>query len=125
MDRLLSVGEGRTLKRMQKIAQQVNDIEDDFVAMDDEELRSQTADFRQRLDNGEDLDRLLPEAFATVREASNRVLGKRPFDVQVVGGIALHEANIAEMKTGEGKTIVALMPSYLNALGGEGVHVVT
>ncbi len=125
MDRLLNVGEGRTLKRMQKVAQQVNDIEDDFVAMTDDELRSQTADFRQRLDNGESLDRLLPEAFATVREASNRVLGKRPFDVQIVGGIALHEANIAEMKTGEGKTIVALAPSYLNALSGEGVHVVT
>ncbi len=125
MDRLLSVGEGRTLKRMQKLAQQINHIEDDFVAMEDEELRAQTADFKQRLDNGENLDQLLPEAFATVREASSRVLGKRPFDVQLVGGIALHEANIAEMKTGEGKTIVALMPSYLNALSGEGVHVVT
>ncbi|WIY84186.1 preprotein translocase subunit SecA [Propionimicrobium sp. PCR01-08-3] len=125
MDRLLSVGEGRTLKRMQKIAQQINSIEDDYVEMDDDELRAQTTDFKQRLENGEDLDKLLPEAFATVREASNRVLGKRPFDVQLVGGIALHEANIAEMKTGEGKTIVALMPSYLNALSGEGVHVVT
>ncbi len=125
MDRLLSVGEGRTLKRLQKVAEQVNSIEDDYRAMDDAELRGQTTDFRQRLDNGESLDHLLPEAFATIREASRRVLGKRPFDVQLVGGAALHEANIAEMKTGEGKTIVALMPSYLNALEGKGVHVVT
>ena len=125
MERLLSVGEGRTLKRMQKIAGQINSIEDDYLAMDDDELRGQTADFKQRIENGESLDALLPEAFATVREASRRVLGKRPFDVQLVGGIALHECNIAEMKTGEGKTIAALAPSYLNALAGEGVHVVT
>ena len=125
MDRLLHAGEGRTLKRLARIADQVNSIEEDYLAMDDEELRGQTADFRQRLDNGESLDSLLPEAFATVREATNRVLGKRPFDVQVMGGAALHQANIAEMKTGEGKTIVALAPSYLNALEGKGVHVVT
>ncbi|MFT8394685.1 MAG: preprotein translocase subunit SecA [Propionibacterium sp.] len=125
MDRMLHAGEGRTLKHLAQIADQVNSIEDDYVAMDDDELRSQTGDFRQRLDNGESLDSLLPEAFATVREATNRVLGKRPFDVQIMGGAALHQANIAEMKTGEGKTIVALAPSYLNALGGEGVHVVT
>ncbi|EPH00363.1 preprotein translocase, SecA subunit [Propionibacterium sp. oral taxon 192 str. F0372] len=125
MDRLLSIGEGRTLKRLQKIAGQINLIEDDYLAMGDDELRGQTADFKQRLDNGESLDELLPEAFATMREASRRVLGKRPFDVQMVGGAALHECNIAEMKTGEGKTIVALAPSYLNALSGEGVHVVT
>ncbi|MGI5950842.1 MAG: preprotein translocase subunit SecA [Brooklawnia sp.] len=125
MDRLLNLGEGRTLKRLEKIAQQVNSIEDDFTAMDDDELRAQTDDFRQRLENGESLDSILPEAFATVREASVRVLGKRPFDVQIMGGTALHECNIAEMKTGEGKTIVALMPSYLNALSGKGVHVIT
>ncbi len=125
MDRLLNMGEGRTLKRLAKIATQVNGIEADYIEMSDEELRGQTADFRQRLDNGEDLDRLLPEAFATVREASKRVLDKRPFDVQIMGGVALHECNIAEMKTGEGKTIVALAPSYLNALSGKGVHVVT
>ena len=125
MDRLLHAGEGRTLKRLARIVDQVNSIEEDYLAMDDEELRGQTADFRQRLDNGESLDSLLPEAFATVREATNRVLGKRPFDVQVMGGAALHQANIAEMKTGEGKTIVALAPSYLNALEGKGVHVVT
>lgn len=93
--------------------------------MTDEELRGQTADFRERLDNGASLDDLLPEAFATVREATKRVLGKRPFDVQIMGGAALHEGNVAEMKTGEGKTIVALAPSYLNALDGKGVHVVT
>ena len=125
MDRLLHAGEGRTLKRLARIADQVNSIEEDYLAMGDEELRGQTADFRQRLDNGESLDSLLPEAFATVREATNRVLGKRPFDVQVMGGAALHQASIAEMKTGEGKTIVALAPSYLNALEGKGVHVVT
>ena len=125
MDRLLNAGEGRILKRMQRMADQINSIEDDYLAMSDGELRGQTADFRQRFDNGESLDRLLPEAFATIREASRRVLGKRPFDVQLVGGIALHEANIAEMKTGEGKTIVALMPAYLNALEGKGVHIVT
>ena len=125
MDRLLHAGEGRTLKRLAQITEQVNSIEDDYVAMDDGELRGQTADFRRRLDNGESLDSLLPEAFATVREATNRVLGKRPFDVQIMGGAALHRGNIAEMKTGEGKTIVALAPSYLNALEGKGVHVVT
>ena len=92
MDRLLHAGEGRTLKRLARIADQVNSIEEDYLAMDDEELRGQTADFRQRLDNGESLDSLLPEAFATVREATNRVLGKRPFDVQVMGGAALHQA---------------------------------
>ena len=125
MDRLLSVGEGRTLKRLQKIAQQISSIEDDYLEMSDEELRGQTEEFRERLEAGETLDQLLPEAFATVREATRRVLGKRPYDVQMMGGAALHEANIAEMKTGEGKTIVALMPSYLNALEGKGVHVVT
>ena len=95
------------------------------VAMDDDELAGQTADFRQRLDNGESLDRLLPEAFATVREASKRVLGKRHFDVQIMGGAALHQCNIAEMKTGEGKTLVGLLPAYLEGLLGEGVHIVT
>jgi len=125
MDRLLSVGEGRTLKKLERISAQVNSIEDDFVAMSDDELRAQTGDFRQRHENGESLDSLLPEAFATVREATSRILSKRPYDVQVMGGAALHQCNIAEMKTGEGKTIVALMPSYLNAISGLGVHVVT
>lgn len=125
LDKILHIGEGRILKNLEKIADQVNSIEPDYAAMSDDELKGQTADFKQRLDNGESLDFLLPEAFATVREATNRVLGKRPFDVQIMGGAALHMCNIAEMKTGEGKTIVALAPSYLNALSGKGVHVVT
>ncbi len=125
MDRLLRVGEGKLLKRLKGIANQVNAIEDDFVAMDDEELRGQTADFKSRFDKGETLESLLPEAFATVREASRRVLDKRHFDVQLMGGAALHLGNIAEMKTGEGKTLVATLPAYLNALTGQGVHIVT
>ncbi len=125
MDRLLSFGEGRTLKKLQRIAGEINQIEPDFQRMSDDELVGQTADFKQRIDNGESLDSILPEAFATVREASVRVLGKRHFDVQLVGGAALHLGNIAEMKTGEGKTLVATLPSYLNALAGKGVHVVT
>ena len=125
MDRLLRIGEGKILKQLKGIANQVNSIEDDFVAMSDEELRGQTADFKSRYEKGETLESLLPEAFATVREASKRVLDKRHFDVQVMGGAALHLGNIAEMKTGEGKTLVATCPSYLNAISGRGVHVVT
>lgn len=125
LDRLLNFGEGRVLKKLQKIADQVTSIEEDYVAMSDEELRAQTDEFKKRLEAGETLDDILVEAFATVREACKRVLGKRPFDVQLMGGAALHMCNIAEMKTGEGKTIVALMPSYLNALTGKGVHIVT
>jgi preprotein translocase subunit SecA len=125
MDRLLRLGEGKLLKQLSNTAKQVNAIEDDFVAMSDEELRGQTAEFRARYEKGETLESLLPEAFATVREASHRVLDKRHFDVQVMGGAALHMGNIAEMKTGEGKTLVATMPSYLNAMTGRGVHIVT
>jgi preprotein translocase subunit SecA len=125
MDRLLRLGEGKLLKQLGNVAKQVNAIEDDFVAMSDEELRGQTDEFRARYEKGETLESLLPEAFATVREASRRVLDKRHFDVQVMGGAALHMGNIAEMKTGEGKTLVATMPSYLNALTGRGVHIVT
>jgi preprotein translocase subunit SecA len=125
MDRLLRLGEGKLLKQLSNIAKQVHAIEDDFIAMSDEELRGQTDEFRARYDKGETLESLLPEAFATVREASRRVLDKRHFDVQVMGGAALHMGNIAEMKTGEGKTLVATMPSYLNALTGRGVHIVT
>src|SRR3954469_25051842 len=125
MDRLLRIGEGKLLKQLKSIADQVNAIEDDFVAMSDDELRGQTADFKARLEKGETLEQLMPEAFATVREASSRVLSKRHFDVQLMGGAALHLGNIAEMKTGEGKTLVATLPSYLNALTGRGVHVVT
>jgi preprotein translocase subunit SecA len=124
-DRMLRAGEGKILRKLTSIAAQVNAIEDDFVSMTDAELRGMTDEFRKRLDDGETLDDLMPEAFATVREAAKRTLGQRHFDVQMMGGAALHLGNIAEMKTGEGKTLVATAPSYLNALSGKGVHVVT
>jgi preprotein translocase subunit SecA len=122
---MLRAGEGKTLRKLQKIAGLVNSIEDDFVDLSDAELRALTDEYKQRYADGESLDELLPEAFATVREAAKRTLGQRHFDVQVMGGAALHLGNIAEMRTGEGKTLVATLPSYLNALTGEGVHVVT
>ena len=125
LDRILRAGEGRVVKRLEGLAGQVNSLEDDFVAMSDAELREETDRFRARLADGEKIDHLLPEAFAAVREAAKRSLGQRPYDVQLMGGAALHQGNIAEMKTGEGKTLVATFPSYLNALTGEGVHVVT
>lgn len=125
IDRMLRVGEGKIVKRLAKIADQVNAIEDDFVAMSDAELREETDRFKARLADGATLDQLLPEAFATVREAGKRTLGFRGFDVQLMGGAALHLRNIAEMKTGEGKTLAAAFPAYLNALTGKGVHVVT
>jgi preprotein translocase subunit SecA len=125
VDRLLRAGEGRTLKRLEGLAAQVNALEEDFVRLTDAELREETDRFRARLADGETLDDLLPEAFAAVREAAKRTLGQRHFDVQLVGGAALHHGNIAEMKTGEGKTLVATAPAYLNALAGKGVHVVT
>ncbi|WP_148570954.1 preprotein translocase subunit SecA [Nocardioides caldifontis] len=125
IDKILRLGEGKILRQLEGIAKAVNAIEDDFVAMSDEELRGMTDEFKQRLADGESLDDLMPEAFATVREAARRVLGQRHFDVQLMGGAALHLGNIAEMKTGEGKTLVATLPSYLNALTGRGVHVVT
>jgi preprotein translocase subunit SecA len=115
----------RDVKRLMKTVDQINKIEPEFVALSDEQLKAKTEEFRQRLEKGETLDDLLPEAFATVREASKRVLGKRHYDVQLVGGMALHEGRIAEMKTGEGKTLVGTLPVYLNALLGQGVHVVT
>lgn len=125
IDKILRIGEGKILRQLETIAKAVNSIEDDFVAMSDDELRGMTDEFRKRLADGESLDDLMPEAFATVREAAKRVLGQRHFDVQVMGGAALHLGNIAEMKTGEGKTLVSTLPSYLNALTGRGVHVVT
>ncbi|MCD9153581.1 preprotein translocase subunit SecA [Aeromicrobium duanguangcaii] len=125
MDSILRAGEGKILKRLDRIADQVNALSDEFAAMSDAELRAMTDEFKERLAGGESLDDLLPEAFATVREAASRVLGQRHFDVQLLGGAALHLGNIAEMKTGEGKTLVATLPSYLNALTGKGVHVVT
>jgi preprotein translocase subunit SecA len=125
IDKILRIGEGKILRQLEAVSRAVNAIEDDFVAMSDDELRGQTAEFKKRLENGESLDDLMPEAFATVREAAKRVLGQRHYDVQIMGGAALHLGNIAEMKTGEGKTLVATLPAYLNALTGKGVHVVT
>ncbi|MBL3698900.1 preprotein translocase subunit SecA [Leucobacter luti] len=125
LEKLLRVGEGRTLKKLERQAKLVAELEDSFSELSDEELRNETDEFRSRLAQGETLDDLLPEAFAAVREASKRTIGLRPFDVQVMGGANLHMGNISEMKTGEGKTLVATMPAYLNALAGKGVHVVT
>ena len=110
---------------MNKVVQAINACETDLKALGDEQLQAKTAVFKQRLQQGESLGQLLPEAFAVVREASRRTLGLRHFDVQLLGGIALHEGRIAEMRTGEGKTLVATLPIYLNALTGKGTHVVT
>ena len=125
LEKLLRVGEGRTLKKLERMAKLVSDLEDSFAELSDEELRGETVEFRERLEKGETLDDLLPEAFAAVREAAKRTIGLRPFDVQVMGGANLHLGNISEMKTGEGKTLVATLPAYLNALAGQGVHIVT
>ncbi len=125
LEKVLRVGEGRRLKRLASQADYIASLEPDFEALSDAELAGKTAEFRQRLDNGEPLDELAYEAFAAVREAAKRSLGMRHFDVQAMGAIVLHEGDIAEMKTGEGKTLVATMPLYLNALPGEGVHLVT
>ncbi len=123
--KILSIGSDKELKEYNSIAAKVSSLGDTFAKMDDEELAGQTARFRERHANGESLDDLLPEAFACAREASDRVLGMRHFDVQVVGGIALHRGTIAEMKTGEGKTLVSTLAGYLNGIAGEGVHIVT
>ena len=124
-DKLMRAGEGRILRELSKIAVVVNGHESGIVAMSDSELRAQTELFKERFSKGESLDDLMPEAFAVVREAAKRTLGQRHYDVQIMGGAALHKGNIAEMRTGEGKTLVATLPSYLNALAGRGVHVVT
>ncbi len=125
IDNVLRAGEGKTLRKLRSIVTQVNSIEEDFRGLTDAELRAITDELKQRYAAGEALEDLLPEAFATVREAASRVIGQRHFDVQLMGGGALHFGNIAEMKTGEGKTLTAVLPSYLNALTGRGVHVVT
>ncbi len=125
IDKILRMGEGKILRQLEAVSKQVNALEDEFSAMGDDELRGMTKEFRERLEAGESLEDLMPEAFATVRESARRVLGQRHFDVQIMGGAALHLGNIAEMKTGEGKTLVATLPCYLNALDGRGVHVVT
>src|ERR1700758_2692594 len=125
LDSILRAGEGRILRQLKRIAEQINSVEEDFVAMTDADLRAMTDEFKQRYEDGESLDNLLPEAFATVREAAKRTLGQRAFDVQLMGAANPHMGNISEMKTGEGKTLTGVFPAYLNALAGKGVHVVT
>jgi len=124
-DRMLRAGEGRQLRDLEKLVKLVNAEEARISELSDQDLRNQTSIFKTRLAQGESLDDLLPEAFAVVREAAKRTLGQRHYDVQLMGGAAMHRGNIAEMRTGEGKTLVATLPSYLNALAGKGVHVVT
>ncbi|MFD3313920.1 preprotein translocase subunit SecA [Streptomyces sp. NPDC058656] len=125
LSKIMRAGEGKILRKLHRIADQVNSIEEDFVDLSDAELRALTDEYKQRYADGESLDDLLPEAFATVREAAKRALGQRPYDVQIMGGAALHLGYVAEMKTGEGKTLVGTLPTYLNALSGDGVHLIT
>ena len=125
LDKIANLGEGRKLKNLADLAKLVNTYEPEVEDLSHDELRANTVTFKERVANGEPLDDLLPEAFATVREAARRTIGQRHFDVQLMGGAALHQGNIAEMKTGEGKTLVSTLPGYLNALEGKGVHIVT
>ena len=125
LNKLLRIGEGRMVKRLDKVASYVDSLSDDVEKLSDVELRAKTDEFKKRIADGEDLDDMLPEAFAVAREAAWRVLQQRPFHVQIMGGAALHFGNVAEMKTGEGKTLTCVLPAYLNALSGKGVHVVT
>ncbi|HVA24816.1 MAG TPA: preprotein translocase subunit SecA, partial [Chloroflexota bacterium] len=115
----------KELKKLQPLVDEINGLEPEMADLSDEQLRDQTAELKQRLAEGEPLDDLLPDAFAACREAAKRAVGMRHFDVQLLGGMVLHEGRIAEMRTGEGKTLVATLPAYLNALAGKGVHVVT
>ncbi|MBQ7714040.1 MAG: preprotein translocase subunit SecA, partial [Oscillospiraceae bacterium] len=115
----------RELKSIYPIVDRIEAMADEYAALSDAELQAKTPEFKERLANGETLDDILPEAFATVREAAKRVIGLYPYRVQLIGGVVLHQGRIAEMKTGEGKTLVAVLPAYLNALTGEGVHIVT
>ena len=123
--KLLGSSNDAEVKKLQKTVNAVEALEDEYKALTDEQLRAKTDEFRARLQNGETEDDILPEAFAAIREADARVLGMRPYRVQVMGGLVLHQGRIAEMKTGEGKTLVSTLPAYLNALSGKGVHVVT
>ena len=125
LDKILRAGEGKIIRRLESVAAAVNALEEDMVGLTDAELRALTEEYKRRYADGESLDDLMPEAFATVREAAKRTLGQRHYDVQIMGGAALHLGNIAEMKTGEGKTLVSTLPAYLNAISGKGVHVVT
>ncbi|HLU91108.1 MAG TPA: preprotein translocase subunit SecA, partial [Pedomonas sp.] len=123
--RIFGSSNERYVKSLRSVVSRINSLEPEISALSDDDLRAQTDKFKARLAAGESLDDLLPEAFATVREAAKRVLGQRHYDVQMFGGIVLHRGEIAEMRTGEGKTLVATLPCYLNALTGKGVHVVT
>ena len=125
LSKLLRAGEGRTVKRLAKIADQVMALDDEYAALTDEELKAKTGEFKARIEDGASLDDILLDAFATAREAAWRVLGQKHFKVQIMGGAALHFGNVAEMKTGEGKTLTSVLPAYLNALEGKGVHIVT
>ena len=125
LKRFLGDNNDKEIKRLQKTVDKINALESKFQNYTDDKLASSTDNFRERLQAGETLENILPEAFAVCREASRRVLGMRHFDVQLMGGMCLHEGKIAEMKTGEGKTLVATLPVYLNALEGKGVHMVT
>ena len=125
LKRFLGDNNDKEIKRLQKTVDKINALESKFQNYTDDKLASSTDNFRERLQAGETLEDILPEAFAVCREASRRVLGMRHFDVQLMGGMCLHEGKIAEMKTGEGKTLVATLPVYLNALEGKGVHMVT
>jgi len=125
LNKLLRAGEGKIVRRLTSIADHIDALEEDYVDLTDAELRALTDQFKARYGEGETLDELLPEAFAVVREAARRTLGQFHYKVQLMGGAALHLGNIAEMKTGEGKTLVSTLPAYLNALSGDGVHVVT
>ncbi|HTI24278.1 MAG TPA: preprotein translocase subunit SecA, partial [Kutzneria sp.] len=125
LSRLLRAGERKMVNRLHRIANAINAIEDDVVDLTDDELRAKTEEFRKRYADGETLDELLVEAFAVVREGAKRVLGQRHYQVQLMGGAALHFGQIAEMRTGEGKTLTCVLPAYLNAISGDGVHVIT
>ena len=124
-EKLFGTRSQRELKKIQPMVDKILGLETEYKNLSEEALKGKTREFKDRLAQGETLDDLLPEAFAAIREAANRVLGMRPYPVQLIGGIVLHQGRIAEMKTGEGKTLVAILPCYLNALTGEGVHVVT
>ena len=123
--RVLRSGEGKKVKALEALVPDINAVAERFTAMDDDDLRAMTGEFRQRLDRGEEIDDLLVEAFGVVREAAWRVIGQRHYDVQLMGGMALHLGWVAEMRTGEGKTLVSTLPAYLNGLAGRGVHLCT
>ena len=125
LDRILRAGEGKKLKALEGLVPDINALESSIQSLTDDALRGKTAEFRTRLERGETLDDLLIEAFAVVREGANRVIGQRHYDVQLMGGAALHFGWVAEMKTGEGKTLVSTLPAYLNGLSGKGVHLIT